>query len=187
MAGSVEVVVGPMFSGKTEELLRRVRRLKYAKQTYMLFKHSLDKRYNSDMVTSHCHDSEKCVPICDSSDLLTCVKKNSSTVDVIAIDEAQFFDDKIVDVVWELSNAGKRVIIAGLDMDYLGKPFGSIGALLSIADHVSKVKAVCSVCGQDATFSKRIVKNDDTVVIGGADIYTAVCREHFLNYNKNIN
>ncbi|MBQ2350469.1 MAG: thymidine kinase [Cytophagales bacterium] len=187
MVGRVEVIVGPMFSGKTEELLRRVRRLKYSKQKYMLFKHSLDKRYSSDSITSHCKDSEKCIPVCDSSELLECVEKNMSSVDVIAIDETQFFDNKIVDVAWKLANAGKRVIVAGLDMDYLGKTFGSMGDLLAIADSVMKVKAVCYVCGEDATFSKRIVQNNNTVVVGGAEMYTAVCRKHFLHCDKNIN
>ena len=187
MTGRVEVIVGPMFAGKTEEFLHRVRRLKYSHKTYVLFKHSLDKRYSTDKITSHCHESEQCFPVKDSSELLELVNAHFKTVDVVGIDEVQFFDENIVVAVSSLANDGKRVIVAGLDMDYLAKPFGCIGELLAIADHVKKVKAVCSVCGEDAAFSKRIVKNDNTVVVGGMEMYTAVCREHFLHFNKNYN
>ena len=186
MSGRVEVIVGPMFAGKTEELLRRIRRLKYSKQTYVLLKHSLDKRYSEDRVMSHCKDSEQCIAASSSEEILSIINDHYSTVDVVGIDETQFFDKGIVAVIDQLANRGKRVIIAGLDMDYLAKPFGCMGDILAIADHVSKIKAVCSVCGADATFSKRIIKDDNTVVIGGTDMYTAVCREHFLCNEKNI-
>ena len=173
--GWIEVICGSMFSGKTEELIRRIRRVKLAKQKVKVFKPKDDTRYSKKKVTSHNANSIKSKPVNNPNKII----KLSSTVDVVGIDEAQFFDDTIVDVCNELANSGKRVIVAGLDMDYQGKPFGPIPYLLAIAEYVTKVHAICSKTGNIANYSYRKNKEDSIILIGEKDEYEALSREIF--------
>ena len=171
--GRIEVVCGSMFSGKTEELIRRMKRAKFAKQRVEIFKPSIDTRYSDEDVISHDHNVIPSTPIDSSASILLL----SSETDVVGIDEAQFFDDGIVDVCNQLANRGVRVIIAGLDMDYLGKPFGPMPALCAIADDVTKVHAICVRCGALAYVSHRLISNDRRVLLGEKDEYEPLCRE----------
>ncbi|MDO4310049.1 MAG: thymidine kinase [Prevotella sp.] len=171
--GRIEVVCGSMFSGKTEELIRRMRRAKFARQKVEIFKPAMDTRYSEDDVVSHDRHSIKSTPIESSAEIL----KLSSDIDVVGIDEAQFLDNGIVDVCNTLANRGVRVIVAGLDMDYQGVPFGPIPALCAIADEVSKVHAICVKCGALAYVSHRIVDNDRRVLLGETGEYEPLCRD----------
>ena len=171
--GRIEVVCGSMFSGKTEELIRRMKRAKFARQRVEIFKPSIDTRYSDEEVVSHDQHSIISTPIDSSSSILLM----SSEIDVVGIDEAQFFDDGLVDVCNELANRGIRVIIAGLDMDFLGHPFGPMPALCAIADDVTKVHAICVKCGALADESHRLVANDRRVLLGEVDEYEPLCRE----------
>ncbi len=171
--GRIEVVCGSMFSGKTEELIRRMRRAKFARQKVEIFKPAMDTRYSEDDVVSHDRHSIKSTPIESSAEIL----KLSSDIDVVGIDEAQFLDNGIVDVCNTLANRGVRVIVAGLDMDYKGVPFGPIPALCAIADEVSKVHAICVKCGALAYVSHRIVDNDRRVLLGETGEYEPLCRD----------
>ena len=170
--GRIEVVCGSMFSGKTEELIRRMKRAKFAKQKVEIFKPSLDTRYSDVDVVSHDQHSIPSTPI-DSSSTIALL---SSDIDVVGIDEAQFLDDGVVDVCNDLANRGVRVIVAGLDMDFQGKPFGPMPALCAIADEVTKVHAICVKCGALAYVSHRLVKNDRRVMLGEAQEYEPLCR-----------
>lgn len=178
--GTIEVVCGSMFSGKTEELIRRLKRAKFAKQRVEIFKPAMDVRYSEENVVSHDSNSIASTPIDSSASILLF----TSEIDVVGIDEAQFFDEGLVNVCNQLANNGIRVIIAGLDMDYKGVPFGPIPALCAIADEVTKVHAICVKCGQLAYVSHRIVKNDKRVLLGEKDEYEPLCREC---YNKALN
>lgn len=169
-----------MFSGKTEELIRRLKRAKFAKQRVEIFKPAMDVRYSEENVVSHDSNSIASTPIDSSASILLF----TSEIDVVGIDEAQFFDEGLVNVCNQLANNGIRVIIAGLDMDYKGVPFGPIPALCAIADEVTKVHAICVKCGQLAYVSHRIVKNDKRVLLGEKDEYEPLCREC---YNKALN
>ena len=160
--GRIEVVCGSMFSGKTEELIRRLRRAKFARQRVEIYKPAIDKRYSEEEVVSHDSNAIMSTPIDSSAQILLL----SSDIDVVGIDEAQFFDDGLVDVCNELANRGVRVIVAGLDMDYKGVPFGPIPALCAIADDVQKVHAICVKCGALAYVSHRKVHGDKRVMIG---------------------
>lgn len=171
--GRIEVVCGSMFSGKTEELIRRMKRAKFAKQKVEIFKPSLDTRYSDVDVVSHDQHSIPSTPI-DSSSTIALL---SSDIDVVGIDEAQFLDDGVVDVCNDLANRGVRVIVAGLDMDYKGIPFGPIPALCAIADEVTKVHAICVKCGALAYVSHRLIHNDKRVLLGEKDEYEPLCRE----------
>lgn len=171
--GRIEVVCGSMFSGKTEELIRRMRRAKFARQKVEIFKPAMDTRYSEDDVVSHDRHSIKSTPIESSAEIL----KLSSDIDVVGIDEAQFLDNGIVDVCNTLANRGVRVIVAGLDMDYKGVPFGPIPALCAIADEVAKVHAICVKCGALAYVSHRIVDNDRRVLLGETGEYEPLCRD----------
>ena len=171
--GRIEVVCGSMFSGKTEELIRRMKRAKFAKQKVEIFKPSIDTRYSDEEVVSHDRNSIRSTPI-DSSGAILLL---SADIDVVGIDEAQFFDEGLVDVCNELSNRGVRVIVAGLDMDFKGKPFGPIPQLCAIADEVTKVHAICVKCGSLAYISHRLVHNDRRVMLGEKDEYEPLCRE----------
>ena len=162
-----------MFSGKTEELIRRMKRAKFAKQRVEIFKPSIDTRYSDEDVISHDHNVIPSTPIDSSASILLL----SSETDVVGIDEAQFFDDGIVDVCNQLANRGVRVIIAGLDMDYLGKPFGPMPALCAIADDVTKVHAIGVRGGAVAYVSQRLVANTKTVMLGEQTEYEPLCRE----------
>jgi len=171
--GRIEVVCGSMFSGKTEELIRRLKRAQFARQRVEIFKPSIDTRYSEEEVVSHDHNSILSTPIDSSASILLL----SSDIDVVGIDEAQFFDNGLVDVCNELANKGIRVIVAGLDMDYKGVPFGPMPALCAIADDVTKVHAICVRCGSLAYVSHRTVQNDRRVLLGETQEYEPLCRE----------
>lgn len=171
--GRIEVVCGSMFSGKTEELIRRMKRAKFAKQRVEIFKPSLDTRYSEVDVVSHDRHSIPSTPVDTSSSILLL----SSDIDVVGIDEAQFFDNGLVEVCNELANRGVRVIVAGLDMDFKGVPFGPIPALCAVADEVTKVHAICVRCGALAYVSHRLVNNDKRVMLGEQSEYEPLCRE----------
>ena len=171
--GRIEVVCGSMFSGKTEELIRRMKRAKFAKQKVEIFKPSIDTRYSDEDVVSHDQNSIHSTPIESSGSLLLL----ASDIDVVGIDEAQFFDNGLVEVCTELANRGVRVIVAGLDMDFKGIPFGPIPALCAIADEVTKVHAICVRCGALAYVSHRLISNDRRVLLGEKDEYEPLCRE----------
>jgi thymidine kinase len=174
-AGWIEVICGSMFSGKTEELIRRITRAKIARQKIQIFKPALDKRYHVENIVSHNENSIHAIPVNRSSEIIPL----SGHAEVIGLDEAQFFDESIVDVCDKLANAGKRVIIAGLDMDYLGKPFGCMPQLMSIAEYVTKVHAICMVCGEVASHSYRLSSSNERVLLGETDLYEARCRRCF--------
>ncbi len=165
--GAIEVICGSMFSGKTEELLRRLKRAKFAKQAVEIFKPAIDIRYSEVEVVSHDQNSILSTPVEHSSNILLL----ASNVKVVGIDEAQFFDDGLVDVCQKLADQGIRVIVAGLDMDYKRTPFGPMPALCAIADDVSKVHAICVGCGSLANYSHRLVDNDKQVMLGEAAEY----------------
>ena len=171
--GRIEVVCGSMFSGKTEELIRRMKRAKFAKQKVEIFKPSLDTRYSEEDVVSHDKNTIRSTPI-DSSGAILLL---ASDIDVVGIDEAQFFDEGLVEVCNQLANNGVRVIVAGLDMDYKGIPFGPIPALCAIADEVTKVHSICVKCGALPYESHRLIHNDKRVLLGEKDEYEPLCRE----------
>lgn len=173
--GRIEVICGSMFSGKTEELIRRLKRAKFAKQNIAIFKPKLDNRYSDVDVVSHDHNSFHSTLIDNCADIL----KLSAGYDVVGIDEAQFFDDKLSHVCNILAFKGIRVIIAGLDMDFRGEPFGPMPSLLAIADEVTKVHAICVKCGALAYASHRLVRNDKQVMLGEKMEYEPLCRNCF--------
>jgi len=173
--GSIEVICGSMFSGKTEELIRRLKRAQFAKQTVEIFKPKIDTRYSEDEVVSHDKNSIRSTPVDSSGSILLM----SNDVDVIAIDEAQFFDEGLVDVCNKLADQGIRVIVAGLDMDYRGVPFGPMPALCAIAEDVYKVHAICVRCGSLAYVSHRLVDSDKRVLLGETLEYEPICRDCF--------
>ena len=174
-AGSIEVICGSMFSGKTEELIRRMKRAQFAKQTGEIFKPCIDVRYSEDKVVSHDSHSIPSTPIQSPAQML----EMSNDVEVVGIDEAQFFDNSLIEVVQSLANRGVRVIIAGLDTDFMGKPFGPMPALMAVAEDIQKVHAICVRCGSPANHSHRLSKNDQLVVLGEKDIYEPLCRHCF--------
>ena len=183
--GWIEVICGSMFSGKTEELLRRIRRAEFAQQEIELFKPAIDTRYDETDVVSHNENSRVSTPVHNSSEILLYV--NMESVQVVAIDEIQFFDDGIVDVCNTLANAGIRVIVSGLDMDYLGNPFGPMPKLMAVAEYVSKQHAICTRCGDLAHYSHRIVATEGQVLLGEKDSYEPLCRRCFneaMNQDK---
>ena len=178
--GWIEVICGSMFSGKTEELIRRIRRARFAKQKIELFKPAIDTRYDETEVVSHDANALISTPVHNAAEILLYV--SIETVEVVGIDEIQFFDAGIVEVCNQLANAGIRVIVAGLDMDYLGNPFGPMPQLLAIAEYVSKVHAICTHCGDLAQYSHRIVAGDKQVLIGEKEAYEPLCRHCFQQY-----
>jgi len=171
-AGSIEVICGSMFSGKTEELIRRMKRAVFANQKVAIFKPTIDVRYSDTMVVSHDSHQIESYPICDPQSML----QLAEGVDVVGIDEAQFFDSTIIETVQTMANKGIRVIIAGLDTDFMGKPFGPMPALMAVAEDVQKVHAICVKCGSPAQHSHRLSKSGDLVVLGEKDIYEPLCR-----------
>ncbi len=175
--GWIEVICGSMFSGKTEELIRRMKRAQFANQRLLLFKPQIDNRYSEESVVSHQGASLKAVPVTNAREILD-IWKNER---VVAIDEAQFFDFEVVDICNILAEKGVRVIVAGLDMDYLGVPFGPMPHLLSIAEYVTKVHAICVSCGNLAQFSHRTAEGKDQVLVGAIEKYKPLCR---ACYNK---
>ena len=179
--GWIEVICGSMFSGKTEELIRRLKRAEFAKQKTLIFKPSTDVRYSESKVVSH--DSNEIISksVSSSKEII----QLSKDIDVVALDEAQFFDDGIVDACNELANGGKRVIVAGLDMDYEGNPFGPMPNLMAIAEFVTKVHAICTKTGNLANYSHRISKSKDLVLLGEREEYEPLSRLAFKeNFNK---
>lgn len=178
--GSVEVITGSMFSGKTEELIRRLRRAQFAGLKVEIFKPSIDNRYSETRVVSHDEKSIISTPVDNASAILLL----SGNADVIGIDEAQFLDESIIDVCNTLANSGKRVVLAGLDMDFSGKPFGSMPALMAIAEQVTKVHAICMRCGDLAQYSYRKTGGDSIVELGEKDKYEPLCRRCY-NRAKN--
>ena len=175
--GWIEVICGSMFSGKTEELIRRLKRVEFAQQKLLLFKPAIDNRYHEEQVISHIGSSLEAIPVNSSDEILKHWKKER----IVAIDEAQFFDAGLVAVCTDLAKHGVRVIIAGLDMDYLGKPFGPMPDLLCIAEYVTKVHAICVSCGNLAQYSHRTTKDEGQVLVGAVEKYEPLCRSC---YNK---
>ena len=173
--GWIEVICGPMFSGKTEELIRRLVRAQYAKQRVAIFKPKTDNRYSDDYIVSHNKRKIKSIIVESSVNIY----QHKDKADVFGIDEAQFFDDKLIDIVNKLAEIDKRVVVAGLDKDYTGKSFGPIRQLMIDAEYVSKVNAICISCGDPASFTQRISSEKDLVVVGETDKYEARCRKCF--------
>jgi len=187
--GSIELICGSMFSGKTEELIRRMRRAVIAKQTVQVFKPAIDTRYHHSQVTSHNGLQFEALPVNASQDILTSLNDQAT---VIAIDEVQFFDEGVVAICEALAEQGKRVICAGLDMDFRGVPFGPIPALMAQAEHVSKLHAICVICGEDASRTQRLIDgqpaaiDDPIVLVGANEVYEARCRQcHTVGQAKN--
>mgnify|MGYP000067790623 CR=1 FL=1 len=173
--GWIEVICGSMFSGKTEELIRRLRRAQIARQRVAIFKPEIDNRYSEDRIVSHSGVSLPSIRVRDAGQILD----NIGDVDVVGIDEVQFFGLDLVDVCEQLANEGHRVIIAGLDQDYLGKPFEPMPQLLAVAEYITKTLAICMVCGNPANRTQRVTRNDARVLVGAADSYEARCRNCF--------
>ena len=180
--GSVEVIAGSMFSGKTEELIRRLKRAKIARQKVEIFKPAIDVRFSQTEVVSHDENSIHSTPVGNSANILLL----TGNVDVIGIDEAQFFDKGLVEVVVKLANMGIRVIVAGLDMDFKGLPFGPIPDLMAVADDITKVHAICVKCGNIAQFSHRLSDKEQVVLLGEKDVYEPLCRGCFREINSNL-
>jgi len=180
--GFIEVICGSMFSGKTEELIRRLKRAKYARQRVEIFKPEIDTRYDVEKVVSHDENSINSTPVQSSSQILLLC----ADVDVVGIDEAQFFDAEIVNVCNTLANRGIRVIVAGLDMDFLGKPFGPMPALMASSEFVTKVRAICVRCGELAYVSHRMIENKKLVLLGETDTYEPLCRNCYNEAVKSV-
>ena len=181
--GWIEVICGSMFSGKTEELIRRLKRAQIAKQKVEIFKPSVDVRYDEDKVVSHDYNEIRSTPVPASSN----IRILASDVDVVGIDEAQFFDHEIIAVCNDLANRGIRVIVAGLDMDFKGNPFGPMPGLMATAEYVTKVHAVCTRTGNLAHFSHRKIKNENIVMLGEKEEYEPLSRAAFFKANKEEN
>lgn len=175
-SGWIEVVCGPMFSGKTEELIRRLRLATIAKQRIQIFKHAIDKRYDETFIASHLNQKFSAIPVKTSNEIIEAVEDSTR---VIGIDEAQFFDEGIAEVCNKLANRGIRIIASGLDQDYLGNSFGHMPQLLAIAESILKLKAVCMSCGGHATKTQRLTVEGGQVVVGSGEIYEARCRACF--------
>jgi len=179
--GSIEVIVGSMFSGKTDELIRRLRRATIARQKVQVFKPAIDKRYAEEKVTSHAGNNFAALPIQNAANILNNLNDDTT---VVAIDEAQFFDSQIVSIVQLLADRGLRVIVAGLDTDFRGEPFGMIPVLMAQAELVDKLHAICMVCGEAASRTQRLVDgkpahyDEPVVIVGAAEMYEARCRKH---------
>ena len=174
--GWIEVISGPMFSGKSEELIKRIRRAQIARRRVQIFKHGIDARYDATSIVSHSQQSLPGIAVTDVADILDLVDDRT---ELVAIDEGQFFGPEIVDVANRLANQGKRVIVAGLDLDYRCRPFGPMPQLMCSAEYVTKQLAICMVCGDPANFTQRLTKATAQVVVGAAETYEARCRRHF--------
>jgi thymidine kinase len=178
--GWIEVICGSMFSGKTEELIRRLNRARIARQRVEIFKPVTDVRYSIEDVVSHNENAIRSTPVDTASSILLL----SGDVDVVGIDEAQFFDNALVEVCEKLANMGIRVIVAGLDMDFMGKPFGPMPQLMAVAEFVSKVHAICMKCGSLAQYSHRLSQNEKLVMLGEKNEYEPLCRECYNKFQK---
>lgn len=183
--GYIEVVIGPMYSGKSEELIRRLRRAKIAKQNVVVFKPQIENRYSKEDVVSHNGDSINAIPISNAREIYNHIDNKTQ---VVGIDEVQFFDEEIVEIAMNLADKGIRVIAAGLDMDFKGEPFGPTPRLLAVAEFVDKIQAICSVCGQPANRSQRLINGeparyDDPIIqVGAVESYEARCRKCHVVY-----
>lgn len=179
--GSIEIICGSMFSGKTEELIRRLVRATIARQKVQVFKPAIDVRYAAEKVTSHTGANFDAIPVKKAADIHERIKEDTT---VVAMDEAQFFDPEIVEVAQELAERGVRVIVAGLDMDFRGEPFGPVPILMSKAEMVDKLHAICMTCGNEASRTQRLINgkparyDDPVVIVGASELYEARCREH---------
>lgn len=179
--GSIEVITGSMFCGKTDELIRRLRRATIARQKVQVFKPAIDNRYADRKVTSHAGSDFEALPINDADEIFTSLEPDTT---VVAIDEAQFFDHRLIGIAQKLANRGLRVIVAGLDTDFRGEPFGPMPVLMAQAERVDKLYAICMVCGEAASRTQRLVNgkpahyNDPVVIVGAAELYEARCRKH---------
>lgn len=173
---TLEVIAGPMFSGKTEELIRRIRRARIARLKVQIFKHALDNRYEEETIASHSDLKLKALCVYKAHEILD---KLLPATRVVAIDEAQFFDESLTDVITHLVNRGIRVMVAGLDMDSSGMPFGPMAELLAKASKVDKISAICTICGQDANFTQRLVQDDNRILVGKQETYEARCPMHW--------
>lgn len=182
-SGTIEVICGPMFAGKSEELLRRINRLVYAKKKFLVFKPSIDNRYSETEVVSHNQHKYKAIALMDPKKILDYYEND---LDAICIDEIQFFDEAVIDVIDFYANHGVRVIVAGLDMDFKGDPFMITAKLLAKAEYVTKLTAICTVCGKSATRTQRLINgepasiNDPVVLVGASESYEARCRHHHI-------
>lgn len=180
-AGRVELICGSMFSGKTEELIRRLRRAQIARQTVQVFKPAIDDRYDKTAVASHSGADFEAIPVAKARDI---IEKLAEDVTVVGIDEVQFFDEEICDLVNELADKGLRVIMAGLDTDFRGEPFGMMPQLLCVAEYVDKLHAICMECGEEACRTQRLVNgepayyDDPIILVGASEAYEPRCREH---------
>lgn len=170
--GWIEVICGSMFSGKTEELIRLLRRASIARQKVSIFKPKIDKRFSEDHIVSHSELSIPSQVVKEAKEIL----ENALESQVVGIDEAQFFDNDLVEICQKLANMGKRVIVAGLDTDYRGVPFDPMPQLMAIAEYVTKTHAICVICGNPANFTQRTIKDEERVIVGAKDIYEARCR-----------
>ncbi len=177
--GWIEVIAGSMFSGKSEELIRRLRRARIARQRVQVFKPKIDSRFSADHIVSHSEMRHESIPVESSAEIAEHVAPET---EVVGIDEAQFFDSALVEVANELARRGVRVIIAGLDQDYTGRPFEPMPQLLAVAEYITKTHAICVRCGQTANYSQRIAHREGRVVVGAADVYEARCRRCFVPY-----
>ena len=181
--GRIEVICGSMFSGKTEELIRRLRRAQIARQEVQVFKPLIDTRYGLEKVTSHNGQDFQAIPVPNSAELVKCI---APTTTVIAVDEAQFFDHALIEAVGVMAMGGIRVMCAGLDLDFRGEPFGPIPTLMCLAEEVTKLHAICAVCGEDASRTQRLVNgeparfDDPVIMVGASEAYEARCREHHI-------
>jgi thymidine kinase len=179
--GSVEVITGSMFSGKTDEMIRRLRRATIARQKVQVFKPAIDIRYQTEQVTSHAGTAFDAIPIEHAEEIYKYLEKDTT---VVAVDEAQFFEESLVSIVQQLADQNIRVIVAGLDTDFRGEPFGCIPALLAIAEQVDKLQAICMVCGEPASRTQRLVNghpahyDDPIIIVGASEMYEARCRQH---------
>ena len=176
-AGWIEVIAGSMFSGKSEELIRRLRRAKIARQKVQVFKPEIDKRFSNDHIVSHSEMKHESANVRSAADVLSNVEPDT---EVIGIDEAQFFDNELVTIVNELAARGLRVIVAGLDQDYTGKPWEPMPQLLAIAEYITKTHAICMKCGQPANYTQRTFESEERVAGGGDGMYEARCRQCFV-------
>jgi thymidine kinase len=180
-SGSIEVITGSMFSGKTDELIRRLRRALIARQSIQVFKPAIDIRYSEEKVTSHAGGAYEAIPVCCASDIIQYLHPETT---VVAIDEAQFFDLDVASIAQNLADKGMRVIVAGLDTDFRGEPFGPIPMIMAQAERVDKLQAICMVCGEPASRTQRLVDgrpahyDDPVVIVGASELYEARCRQH---------
>ena len=176
-AGWIEVIAGSMFSGKSEELIRRLRRAKIARQKVQVFKPEIDKRFSNDQIVSHSEMTHESTNVRNAQDIRANVQPDT---EVVGIDEAQFFDNELITVANELAESGVRVIVAGLDQDYTGKPWEPVPQLLAIGEYITKTHAICMKCGQPANYTQRTFESEERVAVGGAGMYEARCRQCFV-------